>query len=231
MIWEKEEYPSLFNGEIRPVNSCTLNSSYDEFKEANLKKVSIEDNSNRAEGSAQNDDISEMLDLIYQDDRKTENTQDDANNMILLNSEPANLPDTASNTEKLNIGLPLDKKVMGDQVVSWIKKQIMEHKLMINDANALVHIVDSKAFLVSPGIFQLFCEAHPELNNLVPESEEKPWRWVQKGFSKLKLHEKRDDGLNIWTCKVIGPRKSGVIKGYLTDANHFLKLFQRIILF
>jgi hypothetical protein len=41
------------------------------------------------------------------------------------------------------------------------------------------------------------------------------WQWVQKHFEKLQLHRKQDNGLNIWTCEVTGPRKSRRLHGYL----------------
>ncbi len=34
---------------------------------------------------------------------------------------------------------------------------------------------------------------------------------------KLKVHRKRDDGLNIWICHVEGPRKKANLKGYLLE--------------
>jgi hypothetical protein len=43
------------------------------------------------------------------------------------------------------------------------------------------------------------------------------WRWVQKQFEKLKVHRKRDNGLNIWACQVKGPRKKTTLKGYLIE--------------
>jgi hypothetical protein len=44
---------------------------------------------------------------------------------------------------------------------------------------------------------------------------------VQKRFEKLGLHRKQVNGLNIWTCEVIGPRKSRRLHGYLLhDPKH-----------
>ena len=46
---------------------------------------------------------------------------------------------------------------------------------------------------------------------------QKDWQWVQKRFEGLRLHRKHADGLNIWTCSVVGPRKSRRLHGYLLD--------------
>ena len=40
---------------------------------------------------------------------------------------------------------------------------------------------------------------------------------MQKQFEKLKVHGKRDNGLNIWACQVKGPRKNTTLKGYLIE--------------
>ncbi len=41
------------------------------------------------------------------------------------------------------------------------------------------------------------------------------WQLVQRSFEKQKLHRKTHKSLNIWTCDVVGPRKSKQLKGYL----------------
>ena len=48
------------------------------------------------------------------------------------------------------------------------------------------------------------------------------WQWVQKRFEKLQLHRKQQNGLNIWTCAVTGPRKSRRLHGYLLEDPHVL---------
>lgn len=48
---------------------------------------------------------------------------------------------------------------------------------------------------------------------------------MQKQFEKLKVHRKRDNGLNIWACQVQGPRKRTTLKGYLIeDPKQFFEL-------
>jgi hypothetical protein len=66
--------------------------------------------------------------------------------------------------------------------------------------------VSGSVFLVTPGLFQRYVQEFPNIA-LGTDLEGEEWRWVQKQFEKLKVHRKRDDGLNIWVCQVQGPRK------------------------
>jgi len=104
----------------------------------------------------------------------------------------------------------------GQAFLNWLKDGIQSHKLIINDSNAKVHTVSGSVFLVTPGLFQRYVQEFPGVAlGLDHEGEE--WRWVQKQFEKLKVHRKREDGLNIWVCQVQGPRKKTTLKGYLLE--------------
>ncbi|MNF72619.1 hypothetical protein D3C84_546010 [compost metagenome] len=46
------------------------------------------------------------------------------------------------------------------------------------------------------------------------------WQLVQRSFEKQKLHRKTDKSLNIWTCDVVGPRKTKQLRGYLLRDPH-----------
>ncbi|WP_426683077.1 MobH family relaxase [Xanthomonas translucens pv. undulosa] len=105
--------------------------------------------------------------------------------------------------------------------IAWLKQGIESRKLIINDAKALVHTVADTAYLVSPGVFQRYAQEHPQIAALAKQENVQEWQWVQKHFEKLLLHRKQDNGLNIWTCDVIGPRKSRRLHGYLLqDPRH-----------
>ena len=101
----------------------------------------------------------------------------------------------------------------GQTFLNWVKDGILSHKLIINDSKAKVHIVSGSVFLVTPGLFQRYVQEFPNIA-LGTDLEGEEWRWVQKQFEKLKVHRKRDDGLNIWVCQVQGPRKKALLKGY-----------------
>ncbi|MBA4243678.1 MAG: relaxase [Pseudomonas sp.] len=109
----------------------------------------------------------------------------------------------------------------GEHFVAWLRQRIHSRKLIINDSRALVHTVADTAFLVSPGVFQRYAQEHPQVAALARQDQIADWQWVQKRFEKLQLHRKQDNGLNIWTCEVTGPRKSRRLHGYLlTSPRH-----------
>jgi hypothetical protein len=104
----------------------------------------------------------------------------------------------------------------GQAFLNWVKEGILSHKLIINDSKAKVHTVSGSVFLVTPGLFQRYAQEFPDITQGADQEIEE-WRWVQKQFEKLKVHRKREDGLNIWACQVQGPRKKGILKGYLIE--------------
>jgi integrating conjugative element relaxase (TIGR03760 family) len=106
----------------------------------------------------------------------------------------------------------------GEHFMKWLQQRIQNRKLIINDAKALIHTVADTAFLISPGVFQRYAQEHPQTAALAKQDQVADWQWVQKRFEKLQLHRRQDNGLNIWTCEVTGPRKSRRLHGYLLNA-------------
>ena len=103
----------------------------------------------------------------------------------------------------------------GERFVQWLRDGIRSHRLIINDAKALVHTVAGTAFLVSPGVFQRYVLGHPEAARIAGSRDDANWQWVQKQFERLQLHKRHRDGRNIWTCEVAGPRRRRRLHGYL----------------
>ncbi|WP_122513559.1 MULTISPECIES: MobH family relaxase [unclassified Pseudomonas] len=104
----------------------------------------------------------------------------------------------------------------GQAFLNWVKEGILSHKLIINDSKAKIHTVGGSVFLVTPGLFQRYTQEFPGISQGGCQEIEE-WRWVQKQFEKVKVHRKRDNGLNIWACQVQGPRKKTTLKGYLIE--------------
>lgn len=104
---------------------------------------------------------------------------------------------------------------LGMQFMAWLRNGIQMRRLIINDAKALIHTVAGTVYLVSPGVFQRYAQEHPEIGRLAQQEKMTDWEWAQKNFERLRLHKKQDNGLNIWTCEVTGPRKSRRLHGYL----------------
>ncbi|WP_338498952.1 MobH family relaxase [Pseudomonas sp. WP18] len=104
----------------------------------------------------------------------------------------------------------------GQAFLNWVKEGILSHKLIINDSKAKIHTVSGSVLLVTPGLFQRYAQEFSGISQGACQEIEE-WRWVQKQFEKLKVHRKRDNGLNVWTCQVQGPRKKTTLKGYLIE--------------
>ncbi|WP_460087631.1 MobH family relaxase [Pseudomonas sp. H1_B04] len=115
--------------------------------------------------------------------------------------------------------LPSDNP--GQAFLNWVKEGILSHKLVINDSKAKIHTVSGSIFLVTPGLFQRYAQEFPGISQGADQGIQE-WRWVQKQFEKLKVHSKRENGLNIWTCQIEGPRKRATLKGYLLEKSKLL---------
>ncbi|VVM79770.1 hypothetical protein PS664_02222 [Pseudomonas fluorescens] len=103
----------------------------------------------------------------------------------------------------------------GQHFMDWLAQGIRNQTLRINDAKALVHTVNNTLFLVTPGLFQRYAQAHPHLARRAKQDKVPDWEWVQKHFEQLRQHRKQPNDLNIWTCTVQGPRKTSQLHGYL----------------
>lgn len=110
---------------------------------------------------------------------------------------------------------PKSKTELGQGFIDWLREGIASHKIIINDAKALVHTVSGTAMLVTPGIFKRFVQEFPTLEAQAKTQKLNAWELVQRSFEKLKLHRKTEASLNIWTVNVVGPRTTKKLRGYL----------------
>lgn len=104
---------------------------------------------------------------------------------------------------------------LGAGFVEWLRTGLASHRIIINDTKALVHTVAGTAMLVTPGIFKRFVQEFPAIEAQAKARKINAWQLVQRAFEKQKLHQKTEKSLNIWTCKVAGPKSSKQLKGYL----------------
>jgi integrating conjugative element relaxase (TIGR03760 family) len=105
----------------------------------------------------------------------------------------------------------------GSRFCMWLRDGIAQRRIIINDAKALVHTVAGTAFLVTPGIFMRYAQEHPGIDRVAIEHKMAGWQWTQKEFQRLHIHRKQANGLNVWTCKVEGPRKTRRVHGYVLE--------------
>lgn len=122
-------------------------------------------------------------------------------------ARPASLPDNPLPSPTPVTGAA---SLSGEHFITWLRAGIQRRHIAVNDTLARVHRVEGRAFLVSPEIFKLY------VKTTTGETGEE-WKRVQKAFQKLKLHQRGDEGMNIFTCEVKGPRKTRRVKGYLLE--------------
>lgn len=127
-------------------------------------------------------------------------------------SEQSESPESFSAESTL---YPSDATPSGEHFMQWLKDAILQRRLIINEARALVHTVADTIYLVTPGIFTRYAQEFPAVGALAKQEKVPEFRWVQKRFEKLKVHKKQPNGLNIWTCSVSGPHRTRTVHGYL----------------
>ncbi|MCU7213669.1 MobH family relaxase [Pseudomonas sp. VE 196-7] len=196
LIWGNEDRPETFTGTV----SIAV---HDHSTQTRVSTPSPETGSTRSGQSQPQPDTLTVEDADYLGTLL---------GMFELDELEANdaLSESADDTSRLQSDNP------GQAFLNWVKEGILSHKLIINDSKAKIHTVGGSVFLVTPGLFQRYAQELPGVSQ-GSHQEIEEWRWVQKQFEKLKVHRKRDNGLNIWTCQVQGPRKKTILKGYLIE--------------
>ncbi|KAA0945764.1 relaxase [Pseudomonas proteolytica] len=233
LIWESAERPPPFSGTVKVVQkeavSATAGRSTSPSGEAAAMTVNGRPSSAPvipAATAASADGLDDLLELFTSPDNAHIRPSPPGNNepkQALVQQEsdaPATSPASASQ-ERGSRPPP-----SGEHFMVWLRQHIDSRKLIINDAKALVHTVADTVYLVSPGLFQRYAQEHPQSAVFAKEDKVTDWQWVQKRFEKLDLHRKQENGLNIWTCEVTGPRKSRRLHGYLL--NDPLRLFNDV---
>ena len=196
LIWGSEDRPEAFSGTV----SVTIN---DLPATAPASPPTFEAGSTGADQNPSQPDPVAMADADYLSPLL---------NMFDSGEPEASIAPSESALE--SSGPPAENS--GQVFLNWVRKGIQSHKLIINDSKAKVHTVSSSVFLVTPGLFQRYAQEFPGISQGADQEVEE-WRWVQRQFEKLKVHRKREDGLNIWTCQIEGPRKRATLKGYLLE--------------
>ncbi|QLG96520.1 TraI domain-containing protein [Pseudomonas yamanorum] len=170
------------------------------------------------------DEFDELLALLGNINEPSEDTKN--NQVSAAHTAPPKLDDTQPSQTSNQGGAPLgtieegapmpsNAAELGQGFVEWLKKGIASRSIIINDTKALVHTVAGTAMLVTPGIFKRYVLEFPHIEQQAKAQQVNAWQLVQRSFEKQKLHQKTQRSLNIWTCDVVGPRKSKQLKGYL----------------
>ncbi|MBW9245319.1 MobH family relaxase [Pseudomonas paracarnis] len=174
--------------------------------------------------SSNTDEFDELLALLGNINEPSEDAKN--KEVSAAHTAPPKLDDIQSSQTSNQGGAPLaiieevtpmpsNNTEIGQGFVEWLKKGIASRTIIINDTKALVHTVAGTAMLVTPGIFKRYVLEFPHIEQQAKVQQVSAWQLVQRSFEKQKLHRKTNKSLNIWTCDVVGPRKSKQLKGYL----------------
>ena len=236
VAWENlNDRPSIFLGRVDIENEEQL-SSGEEIKEENsiitefevklpvitdtVNKPALSENipSQNTQNTQNFETETDMTDLIMNLFSPVEESQDSTDNKPSQESKINKIASTPSITTGGDT--KETETVSGEIFVEWLKSGIIGNTLTINNSNAKLHIVKGKLFLVTPGIFQLFFNSKGITNFTKKDIEN-----LQYSFQDLKLHKKyhqsNNDSINFWRCKVIGPRRTSQLIGYLIDKTDY----------
>jgi len=222
LIWEGNERPAPFAGTVAVVQE-------DREPTVPVPSPAVADSAASEPLPVQSagDGVEALLDLLGTSDFAPADLSSTTEPLPPTVKEP--LPESGESMVPVDSTAPasttapgLEETPSGEHFVVWLRRRIEERRLIINDAKALVHSVADTVYLVSPGVFQRYAQEHPETAVLAKQDQVADWQWVQKRFEKLQLHRKQQNGLNIWTCTVTGPRKSRRLHGYLLEDPHLL---------
>jgi integrating conjugative element relaxase (TIGR03760 family) len=213
MIWEASDRPAAFAGtvQVEPEGSAAQTPAPEAIDVGTGESAPATTES--ATPTTADSSVEELLELL---DSSPASTATAMPHQPLAEPEPAPLPDhKPADTRPAQAAYQGGTDPSGTHFLAWLRQSIQAHKLIINDAKALVHTVAGTAYLVSPGVFQRYAQEHPRITALAKQDKLPEWQWVQKRFEKLGIHRKQASGLNIWNCEVTGPRKSRRLHGYL----------------
>lgn len=203
VVWpDIDARPKAFEGSVIPVNTPLPQDEPTPFAAAT---AAVPENPNR--------DLDELAFSLFEIPEQSLPTA----------SATSVHPGTADTTPSMTttpLPSPVTARVKGIRAVSqplsasgfvdWLRKGVAEHRLVVNDTLARVHMVDGAVLLVSPGIFILYVKSTTGQTG-------DEWRQLQKDFQKLQLHRRSRDGVNIWDIEVRGPRRTRRVKGFLLD--------------
>lgn len=235
VAWENlNDRPGTFLGRVDIENEEQLSSSEDIKEENSIITESevqlpvITDTVNKpalsenipSQNTQNFETKTDMTDLVMNLFSPVEESQDYTDKKPSQESEINKIASTPTPSITTRDDTKEIEAVSGEIFVEWLKSGIIGNTLTINNSNAKLHIVKGKLFLVTPGIFQLFFNSKGITNFTKKDIEN-----LQYNFQELKLHKKyrqsNNDSINFWRCKVIGPRRTSQLIGYLIDKTDY----------
>ncbi|EJN2898419.1 helicase/relaxase domain-containing protein [Salmonella enterica] len=213
----QEDHPAIFAGQVIPGAADLQTASKEENAKTDLLPALSMGKAVRKGDSMANltlslfesttSDGTSALEMIRDITQTMEKSVEGTSSNLRSESRSDKLRGSEPNT--------VSRAMSGQGFVDWLREGIRIRKVMVNESGAPVHMVAGRAFLVSPVIFKLYAQF------TTGETGEQ-WKAVQKAFQRLPVHYRDNDGTNIFTCEVKGPRKTRTVKGYFLEKPEFI---------
>lgn len=227
LFFPPTKLPESFKGSIEEV------SSVEDKEESNVsnvmqneKRPSPAKQVDGASGESDNENkcVQQEVDTITKSEgggrkeetENIENSNEDVNtSKDTIEDKEIQLTDTVSEGKDTNSDvtgvalrqpLTIENTQLGQLFFDWLKKNLIEKSILINNRQAVVHIVPEGIFLVAPGAFKEFLKKHG--------MEENEHKRLSRRFQRLRINIKRND-INIHKYWVVSPNKKTNINGWL----------------
>ena len=90
------------------------------------------------------------------------------------------------------------------EFMAWVQRGVADGSLAYNESGALVHFVAEGLFLVSPGLFRAYADAHPAASNAEPGgAKDWPGKAVQKAVCGAGWNRKGPRNKSVLTYQVV----------------------------
>lgn len=198
-LWgSPEERPVLFAGRVKPVEGSAENAAH---------KNTIQPTPATQPANCELADLTLSLFAPQETDADIPQTVEENTTVHSAEMRPSSPTPSTGVDQKgsppATIGTSSSRKI---DFMVWLRESIRSHNIAVNKTLAPVHMVEGKVFLVSPEIFRLYIKT-------TAGSTGEEWKLTQKAFQRLNLHQRGNDGINIFVCEVKGPRKTRRVKG------------------
>lgn len=189
-IWASADaVPDTFAGTVVPIDQSPVPSTGPD-PEVQSSPVSIDNQTHNAEPEK-----------TASKNNTTERPTIDFSALASSLQSSADTPAAPQPTDKTSNSESSPDGNAGEKFLNWLRDGLHERKFKVNDAYSKIHRTAEGIFLVSPSVFKEFDQAN--------------WSYVQKRFTKLRLHERNTNGTNIHEYLVTGKKKKSLIKGFL----------------
>jgi len=132
-------------------------------------------------------------------------------------SEPTTVATDNAVTDPVPADIKLDSPDIGKYFIDWLRFNLHERKIQVNNSKALVHVAKEGALVVTPIAFKKFIwnyDLCPEGQNMT-KAVERVQNRLRALMEKQKCHVRTRAGINIHTYRINGDKRTATIKCWI----------------